>query len=126
MEDGKEKDPNQSSCKMDGAERYGEEEGKEEGRHSIGVEVLRGMQEEGRSVPKGKVDLGFGKVVGVKMGGGPVCFGAPLPSGVSGAVRAWHCTVPRCGLPNEPSEARPYLGSGESHRLPFPRWVQPG
>lgn len=28
MEDGKERDPNQSSCKMDGAERYGEEEGK--------------------------------------------------------------------------------------------------
>lgn len=35
---------------MDGAERYGEEEGKEEGRCSIGVEVLRGMEEEGESV----------------------------------------------------------------------------
>lgn len=46
MEDGKERDPNQSSCKMDGAERYGEEEG----RCSIGVEVLRGIEEEGRSI----------------------------------------------------------------------------
>lgn len=50
MEDGKERDPNQSSCKMDGAERYGEEEGKEEGRCSIGVEVLRGMEEEGEDL----------------------------------------------------------------------------
>lgn len=49
MEGGKERDLNQSSCKMDGAERYGEVEGKEKGRCSIG-EVLRGMEEEGRSV----------------------------------------------------------------------------
>lgn len=31
MEDGKERDLNQSSCKMDGAERYGEVEGKRRG-----------------------------------------------------------------------------------------------
>lgn len=50
MEDGKERDPNQSSCKMDGAERYGEEKGKEEGRCSIWGEALRGTGEQGRSV----------------------------------------------------------------------------
>lgn len=61
MEDGKERDLNQSSCKMDGAERYGEVEGKEKGRCSIGVEVLRGMEEDGRSVrSKG----GFGLMEG--------------------------------------------------------------
>lgn len=54
------RDPNQSSCKMDGAERYGEEEGKEEGRCSIGVEVLRGMEEEGESVRR-KGGFGFMK-----------------------------------------------------------------
>lgn len=58
MEDGKERDPNQSSCKMDGGERYGKEEGKKEGRCSIGLEVLRGMEEQGRS-GEGKVDLGL-------------------------------------------------------------------
>lgn len=54
------------------------------------------------------------------MGKGVVCFWGPLPTGISGAVSAWHCTVPRCGLPNEPSEARPYLGSGESPGLSLP------
>lgn len=34
--------------------------------------------------------------------------------------RAWHCAMPRCGLPNEPSEARLYLGPGESRRPPLP------
>ncbi|CAB1420480.1 unnamed protein product [Pleuronectes platessa] len=33
---------------------------------------------------------------------------------------AWHCAVPRCGLSNEPSEARLYLGPGESRRPPLP------
>lgn len=60
MEDGKERDPNQSSCKMDGAERHGEEEGKEEGRCSIRVEVLRGMEEEGTCVQR-KGGFGFMK-----------------------------------------------------------------
>ena len=34
--------------------------------------------------------------------------------------RAWHCAMPCCGLPNEPSEARLYLGPGESRRPPLP------
>lgn len=39
---------------------------------------------------------------------------------------AWHCAVPRCGLPNEPSEARLYLGQGEGLWAPSARWVQLG
>lgn len=55
------------------------------------------------------------------MGGGPG-FGVPSPSCLQHILHqwcsdwAWHCAMPRCGLPNEPSEARLYLGPGESRR----------
>lgn len=62
-----------------------------------------------------------------KMGGGPAGFlgSPPRPASstscISGAViGAWHCAMPCCGLPNEPSEARLYLGLGESRRPPLP------
>lgn len=79
MEDGKERDPNQSSCKMDGAERYGEEEGKEEGRRSIEVEVLRGMQEEGRSVRKESWIWVFERWWGLKWAEVRYALGLPSP-----------------------------------------------
>lgn len=51
-EDGKERDPNQSSSKMDGARRGMEKRRRRRREGSIGVEVLRRMQEEGRSAWK--------------------------------------------------------------------------
>lgn len=51
-------------------------------------------------------------------------FGVPSPSCLQHiqwcSDRAWHCAMPHCGLPNEPSEARLYLGPGESRRPPLP------
>lgn len=73
-EDGKERDPNQSSSKMDGARRGIEKRRRREG--SIVVEGLRRMQGEGRSAwRKG----GFNRSCEGKMDGGPASFRAPLP-----------------------------------------------
>ena len=72
MEDGKERDLNQSSSKMDGVGR-----GREGGREgSIEVEAVRRVQEKGRSA--GRKD-GFSWSCEGKMGGGPAGFSGPLP-----------------------------------------------
>lgn len=87
---------------------------------------MRRMQEEGRSaLRKGGFSRGCEGVKWVEV---EQAFWGPLPSPSCPqhilhqwcSDRAWHCAMPRCGLPNEPSEARLYLGPGESRWPPLP------
>lgn len=82
------------------------------------------MQEKGRSVwRKG----GFSRSCEGRNGWrSSRLSGVPSPSCLQHILHqwcsdwAWHCAMPRCGLSNEPSEARLYLGLGESRRPPLP------
>lgn len=120
MEDGKERDPNQSSCEMDGAERYGEEEGKEEGRHSIGVEVLRGMQEEGRSVRKERWIWVSERWWGLKWAEVRYALGLPSPpaTAVQSGLGTAHCPAAVC--PMSPVKRGRIWGLGKAIGSPFP------
>lgn len=100
--------------------RRGREGGERGFNRGGGVEVER---DAGRGEEKGGF---YSKSCEGKMGGGPGLFGVPSPSCLQHILHqwcsdwAWHCAMPRCGLPNEPSEARLYLGPGESRKAPLP------
>lgn len=119
-EDGKERDPNQSSSKMDGARKGMEKRrrGRDGFNRDGSVEKDAGRGAECVEERWFKQELGGQKWVEVQQ-----AFGLPSPSCLQHqwcSHRAWHCVMPRCGLPNEPSEARLYLGPGESRRPPLP------